>query len=40
MSYANAPHAVLKHIPDSYHFIMYDQPEVFHAELKAFLTAR
>jgi pimeloyl-ACP methyl ester carboxylesterase len=39
MSYANAPQAVLKHIPDSYHFIMLDQPAVFAAELKAFLKA-
>jgi pimeloyl-ACP methyl ester carboxylesterase len=37
LSYANAPQAVLKHIPDSYHFIMLDQPAVFAAELKAFL---
>jgi pimeloyl-ACP methyl ester carboxylesterase len=37
MSYANAPQAVLKNIPDSYHFIMLDQPAVFAAELKAFL---
>lgn len=40
MSYANAPQAVLKHIPDSYHFIMYDQPERFRAELRAFLTGK
>jgi pimeloyl-ACP methyl ester carboxylesterase len=37
MSYAGAPQAVLKRIPDSYHFIMLDQPEVFRSELKAFL---
>jgi len=37
MSYASAPNATLKNIPDSYHFIMFDQPEVFQAELKAFL---
>jgi pimeloyl-ACP methyl ester carboxylesterase len=37
MSFANTPQAVLKHIPDSYHFIMLDQPAVFAAELKAFL---
>ena len=36
-SYANAPQAVLKRIPDSYHFIMFDQPEVFRRELRAFL---
>jgi pimeloyl-ACP methyl ester carboxylesterase len=38
MSYATAPQAVLKRIPDSYHFIMLDQPAVFQAELKAFLA--
>lgn len=37
MSYANVPQAVLKRIPDSYHFIMLDQPEAFQAELRAFL---
>jgi pimeloyl-ACP methyl ester carboxylesterase len=37
MSYAGAPQAALKRIPDSYHFIMLDQPEVFQRELKAFL---
>jgi len=37
MSYANAPDASLRQIPDSYHFIMFDQPEVFQAELKAFV---
>jgi pimeloyl-ACP methyl ester carboxylesterase len=37
MSYAGAPQAVLKRIPDSYHFIMLDQPEMFQKELKAFL---
>jgi pimeloyl-ACP methyl ester carboxylesterase len=39
-SYANAPQAVLTYIPDSYHFIMYDQPERFRQELRAFLTAK
>jgi len=39
-SYAGAPQAVLKHIPNSYHFIMYDQPELFRTELKAFLEAK
>ncbi len=38
MSYAGAPQAVLKRIPDSYHFIMLDAPEAFQSELKAFLT--
>ena len=36
-SYANAPHAVIRRIPDSYHFIMFDQPEVFQRELRSFL---
>jgi pimeloyl-ACP methyl ester carboxylesterase len=38
LSYAGAPQAVLKRIPDSYHFIMFDQPEVFRRELREFLT--
>jgi pimeloyl-ACP methyl ester carboxylesterase len=38
LSYAGAPQAVLKRIPDSAHFIMYDQPTVFQSELKAFLA--
>ena len=37
-SYANAPQAVLKRIPDAYHFIMFDQPEVFQRELRTFLA--
>ena len=37
LSYANTPQAVLKRIPDSYHFIMFDQPEVFQRELRTFL---
>jgi pimeloyl-ACP methyl ester carboxylesterase len=36
-SYANAPHAVIRRIPDSYHFIMFDQPEVFQREFRTFL---
>jgi pimeloyl-ACP methyl ester carboxylesterase len=40
MSYATAPQAVVKQIPNSYHFIMWDAPEAFQAELRAFLTAR
>lgn len=40
MSYTNAPQTVLKYIPDSYHFIMYDQPEPFRSELRAFLSAK
>jgi pimeloyl-ACP methyl ester carboxylesterase len=38
LSYAGAPQAVLKRIPDSYHFIMYDQPDVFRRELREFLA--
>jgi pimeloyl-ACP methyl ester carboxylesterase len=37
MSFANAPQAVLKRIPDSYHFIMLDQPALFQRELREFL---
>ncbi len=40
MSFANAPQAVLKRIPDSYHFIMLDQPAVFQRELREFLASR
>jgi pimeloyl-ACP methyl ester carboxylesterase len=37
LSYAGTPQAVLKYIPDSYHFIMLDQPAVFAGEVRAFL---
>ena len=37
LSYANVPQAVVKNIPDSYHFIMFDQPEAFQAEVRNFL---
>jgi len=40
LSYAGVPHARLVHVPDSYHFIMWDAPELFHRELSAFLSAR
>jgi len=36
-AYADAPRAVLMRIPDSYHFIMLDQPERFRRELRLFL---
>ena len=36
-SFANTPQAVIRRIPDAYHFIMLDQPAAFQAELKAFL---
>jgi pimeloyl-ACP methyl ester carboxylesterase len=39
-SYAAIPQAVLKHIPDSAHFIMWDNPTLFQAELSAFLAAK
>jgi len=39
-SYANVPQAVLTHVPDSAHFIMWDNPAIFRAELKAFLAAK
>ncbi|MBP2158698.1 MULTISPECIES: alpha/beta fold hydrolase [Asticcacaulis] len=37
MSYANAPNASLRQVTDSCHFIMFDQPELFQAELKTFI---
>ena len=37
LSYANAPQAELQRIADSYHFIMFDQPELFQRELREFL---
>jgi pimeloyl-ACP methyl ester carboxylesterase len=39
-SYAGVPHARVVRIPDSYHFIMWDAPEAFQRELRAFLAAR
>jgi pimeloyl-ACP methyl ester carboxylesterase len=39
LSYRAAPQAVLRRIPDSAHFIMFDQPAVFQAALREFLTA-
>ncbi len=36
-SYAGAPQAQVRQIPESGHFIMFDAPEVFQRELKAFL---
>ena len=39
-SYAGIPHARLIHVPNAYHFIMWDEPEAFQRELRAFLTAR
>jgi pimeloyl-ACP methyl ester carboxylesterase len=39
-AYAPVPNVVLKRIPDSAHFIMWDQPARFQAEVKEFLGAR
>jgi pimeloyl-ACP methyl ester carboxylesterase len=36
-SYAGAAQAQVRRIPDAYHFIMFDQPEVFQRELRTFL---
>lgn len=38
-SFASQPAITLKRIDDSAHFIMFDQPEVFAAEVDAFLTS-
>ena len=39
-AYAPLRNLTIKRIPDSAHFIMWDQPERFQAEVKAFLGAR
>ena len=36
-SYANAPNHQVRRVQDSYHFIQFDQPELFQRELRAFL---
>lgn len=36
-AFAGAKQAKVKQVPDSWHFIMWDQPEVFQKELAAFL---
>jgi pimeloyl-ACP methyl ester carboxylesterase len=38
-AYAGAPQAVVTHIPDSAHFIMWDNPTRFQSELRSFLTS-
>ena len=38
MSYRGAPQAVVTRVPDTMHFIMYDNPAFFQAQLRAFLT--
>jgi len=40
LSYANVPQAKLTQVPNSYHFIMWDAPEAFQREVKAFLSAK
>jgi pimeloyl-ACP methyl ester carboxylesterase len=40
MSYSNLPQARLVRVPDSWHFIMWDEPEAFRRELRTFLGAR
>ena len=37
-SYANAPQAVIRRVPDAWHFIMWDEPEAFQRELRDFLA--
>ena len=37
-SYAGAPRVTIRHVPDAYHFIMLDQPELFHQALRQFLA--
>ena len=39
-SYAGIPNARLIHVPNAYHFIMWDEPESFQRELRTFLEAR
>ena len=36
-AYRNLPHASLKRVPESYHFIMLDQPQRFAEEMREFL---
>jgi len=38
MSYAGLPGVTLKRIDDSAHFIMFDQPQAFYADLDAFVA--
>lgn len=40
MAYGPVKELTLKRIPDSAHFIMWDQPQRFQAEVKSFLSAR
>lgn len=38
LSYRAAPQAVVRRVPDTAHFIMYDNPAFFRAQLREFLT--
>ena len=38
MSYRAAPQAVVRRVPDTMHFIMYDNPAFFQEQLRTFLT--
>lgn len=38
MSYRAAPHAVVTRVPDTKHFIMFDNPTFFQTKLREFLT--
>ena len=38
ISYHGAPQAIVRRVPDSYHFIMIDQPAVFQDALRGFLA--
>lgn len=40
MAYAGVPHARVMNVPDSWHFIMWDNPTFFQRELRTFLSAR
>jgi pimeloyl-ACP methyl ester carboxylesterase len=40
LSYAGVPQARLVHVPNSYHFIMWDAAELFQRELRTFLSAQ
>jgi pimeloyl-ACP methyl ester carboxylesterase len=39
LSYRAAPQAVVRRVPDTAHFIMYDNPAFFQAQLREFLTS-
>lgn len=40
LSYVNVPQARIVQVPNSYHFIMWDEPAVFQRELRTFLGSR